>query len=186
VGGGTRRRTRGEPGLTAGRLTRIETLVWKNRRAPERTAHRVRRALERRACTCRRRSWGVRPDDWGPPGQRELEQIPADGVRQVRDVWRRDGQRDARLQDPPPGRVRLRLPPGARDRGLPEPARCPAGALLGALQERERRLSTLRGELHAIGSATRVADTSADALRARVEERLAGWRGVLHRQVRRD
>jgi hypothetical protein len=58
-----------------------------------------------------------------------------------------------------------------------------SAALLAALQERERRLSALRVELHALGSATRVADTGAEALRARLEERLAGWRGVLRRQV---
>ena len=56
-------------------------------------------------------------------------------------------------------------------------------ALLAALQERERRLSALRVELHALGSATRVADTGGEVLRARLEERLAGWRVVLRRQV---
>ena len=55
--------------------------------------------------------------------------------------------------------------------------------LLAALHERERRLSALRVELHALGSATRVADTGGEVLRARLEERLAGWRVVLRRQV---
>ena len=41
----------------------------------------------------------------------------------------------------------------------------------------------IRAELHGLGTATRMADTGADALRHRLEERLAGWRGLLGRQV---
>jgi hypothetical protein len=58
-----------------------------------------------------------------------------------------------------------------------------SAALVAALQERGRRLSVLRVELHSLGSATRAAHTGAGALRARLEERLTEWRGVLRRQV---
>lgn len=58
-----------------------------------------------------------------------------------------------------------------------------SGALLAAIQDRERRLVSLRAQLHALGSAARVADTGADALRLRLGERLAGWRGLLGRHV---
>ena len=58
-----------------------------------------------------------------------------------------------------------------------------SGALLAAIQDRERRLTSLRAELHGLGTAMRMADTGTDALRHRLEERLAGWRGLLGRQV---
>jgi len=58
-----------------------------------------------------------------------------------------------------------------------------SGALLAALQERERRLMALRAELTAMISRVQIPMTRVSEVREQIEARLASWRSVLRRQA---